>query len=92
MPTIESFKLTDETGGEGLYVGVLTGRDLELIEKTGWDAQNGQLVQGLPSAIVGEGNKQSLRVVLPWPSPAPHAPLYIWLRGESDGRATTVRY
>ncbi len=92
MPTIESFKLTDETGGEGLYVGVLTGRDLELIEKTGWDANNGQLVQGLPSAIVGEGNKQSLRVVLPWPSPAPHAPLYIWLRGESDGRATTVRY
>lgn len=92
MPTIESFRLTDEAAGEGLYVGVLQGRDLELIEKTGWDARNGQSVSSLPSAIVGEANRQSLRITMPWPSPAPHAPLYIWLRGETEGRATTVRY
>jgi len=92
MPTVESFRLTDETAGDGLYIGILQGRELELIEKTGWDAQNGQLVSTLPSAIVGEGNRQSLRITMPWPSPAPHAPLYIWLRGEAEGRATTVRY
>jgi hypothetical protein len=27
---------------------------------------------------------------MPWPSPTPKAPLYIWLREEMTGRATTI--
>ncbi|MBC7925233.1 MAG: hypothetical protein H7039_06205 [Bryobacteraceae bacterium] len=92
LPAIESFRLTDESSGEGMYTGLLTGRDLELIEKTGWDAQSGQSVEGLPSAIVGEPNKQTLKIRMPWPSPTPHSPLYVWFRGETEGRATTIRY
>jgi hypothetical protein len=40
----------------------------------------------------GEHPSQSLRVVLPWPAPGPHAPLYVWLRGEPQGRKTSVTY
>ena len=64
----------------------MTGRDLELIEKTGWDASNGHAVEGLPAPVAGEGDEPSLKVRLPWPSPAPHAPLFIWFRGEAEGR------
>jgi hypothetical protein len=92
MPAIESFRLTEESAGEGMFWGVLTGRDLVLIEKTGWDEANGQPVTEIPAAIVGQGSQQSLRVRMPWPSPTPHAPLFVWLRGESEGRVTTVRY
>ncbi|MCC6588593.1 MAG: hypothetical protein IT168_18000 [Bryobacterales bacterium] len=91
-PRIESFRLSDEKAGENLYVGVLTGRDLELIEKAGWDASSGVAVPGLPSPIPGEAFKQQLRLHMPWPSPAPHAPLFVWLRGESQGRSTRARY
>jgi hypothetical protein len=40
----------------------------------------------------GGDNKESLRVAIPWPAPAPHAPLYIWLRGEERGRLTSAQY
>ncbi|MCL5746376.1 MAG: hypothetical protein M1541_21000, partial [Acidobacteria bacterium] len=92
IPHIQSFVLTSEAAGDNAYVGVLTGHDLELIEKTGWDAANGLPVLGLPTTTTGEGRTQSLKIRLPWPSPAPHSPLYIWLRGEPQGRATTVKY
>jgi hypothetical protein len=90
MPVIDNFKLTDEAAGNGYYVGLLTGTDLETIEKTGWDAAHGAPVVGFPTPISGEGQKQSLRVRMAWPSPSPHAPLYIWFRGEKTGRATSV--
>jgi hypothetical protein len=45
----------------------------------------------LPRPIAGEGAKQTLRIAMPWPSPSPKAPLFVWLRGETAGRATTVR-
>ena len=90
MPIIDSFKLTDEAAGDGYYAGILTGTDLETIDKTGWDASHGSPVLGLPTPIPGQGQKQSLRVRMSWPSPAPHAPLYIWFRGEKNGRATEV--
>ncbi len=92
LPVIDSFRLTEESAGENMFFGVLTGRDLELVEKTGWEDSNGQAVTEIPAAIVGQGNQQSLKVRMPWPSPRPHAPLFIWLRGETEGRATTVRY
>ena len=92
VPRIEGLRLTDESAGDGAYFGVLTGHDLEMVAKVGWDATNGTPVPGLPTPIAGESNKQSLKVALPWPSPAPHSPIFVWLRGDKDGRATTVKY
>jgi hypothetical protein len=92
LPSIESFKRTDEAAGEGEYYGILTGRDLELIGQVGWNAESGKPVVGLPVPIVGEGAKQSLKVRLSWPSPTPHSPLFVWFRGEDAGRATKLRY
>jgi hypothetical protein len=92
VPAVASFVLTDEKSGEGAFAGILTGTDLETIEKTGWDAEHGLPVAGLPSLSAADPRKQTLKVALPWPSPAPHAPLFVWLRGESRGRATGVKY
>jgi hypothetical protein len=92
LPRIENFSLTDEKLNAGTYAGILKGQDLETIEKTGWNAGAGFAVRDLPTAVAGAGHQQALRVPLPWPSPAPHAPLYIWLRGETEGRSTRARY
>ena len=84
LPRIDSLILTDERA-QGGYVAVLQGADLETIERVGWDAaQNGMAVTAVPKMSAGE--KQSLRVTLPWPPPSPLAPLQIWLRGESQPR------
>jgi hypothetical protein len=90
VPKIENFRLTSEEVAPGFYVGVLTGQNLETIERTGWEAAHGNSVLGLPTPLPGEGQKQSLKIKLPWPSPAPHAPLYFWLRGTKQALATTV--
>ncbi|SRR5579875_215318 len=89
LPRIESFALTDERSGDG-FIGSLKGFDLETIEKTGWDARTGVAVPDLPRPLAGEGARQSLRIVMPWPAPSPKAPLFIFLRGETEGRATKV--
>jgi len=68
----------------------LKGFDLETIERAGWDARAGVGVAELPRPVAGEAARQTLRIAVPWPSPSPKAPLYIWLRGESEGRATKV--
>jgi hypothetical protein len=90
VPKIENFRLTSEEIAPGLYIGILTGQNLETIERTGWEAAHGNSVIGLPTPLPGEGQKQSLKIKLPWPSPAPHAPLFIWLRGTKQALATTV--
>ncbi len=92
LPRIKSFVLTDEKLAPEVYAAVLKGEDLDTIEKTGWDAQSGLAVKDLPKPVAGEGHEQTLRVALPWPSPTPHAPLHVWLRGEDAGRATQARY
>jgi hypothetical protein len=89
LPRIESLTLSNEKVDPG-FAGVLKGQDLETIEKTGWDTQNGIAAPELPKPVAGEGQKQTLKVLVPWPSPSPKAPLYIWLRGETDGRLTKV--
>ncbi len=91
LPRIESFTLTEEKLGDGAYAGLLRGQDLETIEKTGWSSASGLAVPALP-APTGEGARQILKIALPWPSPAPRSPLYVWLRQETEGRATTARY
>jgi len=93
LPRMEKFALTEEKLGPTLYAGNLTGVDLQIIEKTGWDAKAGFPVQGIPTPVPG-GNpqQQTLKVELPWPPPSPHAPIYVWLRGETTGRLTDVKY
>ena len=92
LPRIARFSLTDERAGGALYVGSLTGRDLQLIEKTGWDARTGYPVIGIPMPLPGTSQDQTLKIQLPWPSPAPRSPLYVWLRGETEGRLAKARY
>jgi hypothetical protein len=92
LPHIEKFLLTDEKGGDHLYIGSLTGQELQTIEKTGWDGKNGYPVQGIPTPVAGDPHEQSLKIALPWPPPAPRAPLYVWLRGETEGRLTQAKY
>ena len=92
LPHIERFLLTDEKVGSNLYFGSLTGQDLQTIEKTGWDSKAGYPVQGIPIPLAGDAQKQTLRIELPWPPPSPSAPLYVWLRGETEGRLTQAKY
>ncbi len=92
LPRIESFTLTEESLGESVYAAIIRGADLETIEKTGWNAEQGLPVTGLPTPVPGDSQKQTLRIAIPWPAPAPRAPLYVWLRGESQGRATRARF
>ncbi len=92
LPRIERFALSDEKVGPNLYAGTLTGQDLDTIERAGWDTRTGVAVQSIPAPVAGEPGKQELKVALPWPAPAPHAPVYVWLRGEGQGRATGVKY
>jgi hypothetical protein len=92
LPQIDSFQISTERAGDSLWFAALEGRDLENIAKVGWDAQSGTNVDAIPTPVAGSGNSESLRVEIPWPSPVPHAPLYIWLRGEERGRLTSGKY
>jgi hypothetical protein len=92
LPQIDKFSLTNERLGRGLYAGTLTGQDLQMISKTGWNAKTGYPVQGIPTPVPGNAKEQTLKIELPWPPPAPEAPVYIWLRGEDQGRRTTATY
>ncbi len=89
LPRIETFAMTDEKSPDGFF-GVLKGYDLDTIEKTGWAGSAGVAASELPRPAAGEGARQTLRIAMPWPSPTPKAPLFVWLRGETDGRATKV--
>jgi len=90
LPRIESLAMTNEKAPEGFY-GILKGFDLEMIEKTGWDGAAGIPVAELPKPVAGAGSNQTLRIVMPWPSPAPKSPLFVWLRGDTEARATRVQ-
>ena len=91
VPHVDSFELTEEKSGDN-YVGKLTGTDLENIAQVGWLAGHGIPVAGLPVPVGGDSRKQVLQIALPWPPPSPHAPLYVWFRGETDGRETRIHY
>ena len=92
VPHLDKFTLTTEKVGDSSYAGILEGRDLDVIENAGWDAQHGVPVESIPTPVPGDPARQTLRLVLPWPAPEPHAPLYVWLRGEQTGRKTAVAY
>ncbi len=88
LPKIESFDLTSQLQPDGKRIYVLTGLDLEMIGKAGWDPLEGVPAAALPTPIQGQGQKQMLQVALPDPAPL-HAMLYVWLRGEKGPSATT---
>ncbi len=90
LPLLDQFTLTNQSLGANVYAGTLRGHDLDVIERTGWDAGAGEAVAGIPTPVEGERGEEILRVALPWPAPAPHAPLYIWLHGETTGRRTSL--
>ena len=92
LPKVELLTLTNEKSGQTNYAGVLKGSNLDIVEKVGWDAQTGVAVDAIPTPVPGEVGKQTLRIALPWPAPEPHAPLYVWLRDEQQGRQTSVSY
>jgi hypothetical protein len=92
IPRLDKFTLTSEKVGDSSYAGILEGRDLDVIDKVGWDAQNGVPVGAIAAPIPEDPMRQTLRIVMTWPAPGPHAPLYVWLRGEQTGRRTSVTY
>jgi len=89
LPAIAGFTLTDEAAGAQSFKGTLSGQGLEAIARTGWTAELSREVTALPGP---ERDGQKLEIVMPWPAPAPHAPLRIWLRGETGSRLTTARF
>jgi hypothetical protein len=89
MPQIIVFQTGAEATAGGVRNYTLTGTNLEMIAKVGWDQNNGIDVAGLPTPIPGQGQQQSLSVNLSEP-PNPHAVLFIWLHNEKIGRATSV--
>ncbi len=92
LPKINNFAVTDEKLSGSCYAATLTGQDLQLIEKTGWTATAGEQVQGIPTPTAGNAQEQTMKIAIPWPPPAPKAPLYVWLRGESRARMTNASY
>jgi hypothetical protein len=92
LPHIDGFTVTDQKIGDSSYAASLTGRDLQLIEKAGWDTDSGEPVAGIPTPVSGSPREQTLKINISWPPPSPKAPLYIWLRGENGARRTSARY
>jgi hypothetical protein len=92
VPRLDKFTLTTEKIGESSYVGILEGHDLDVIEKTGWDGVHGVPVNSIPTPTPGDASRQTVQIVLPWPAPGPHSPLYVWLRGGAEGRKTDIAY
>lgn len=91
LPRIDTFTMTDEKLSEGVYAALLKGTDLETIEKTAWDPRSPQAVSMLP-VPAGNGPQQTLKIALPWPSPAPRSPLLVWLRQDTEPRLTKSKY
>lgn len=87
LPEIESFEPGPPATGNGPRTYTLTGRNLEMIERAGWDQLGGTQITELPTPIQGQGQKQSLQIKLPDPGPQ-HPTLYVWLRGAKTASAT----
>ena len=68
---------------------MLTGENLEMIEKIGWTESQPVEVTGSPAPLPGPGLKQVLELGLSDP-PKPGAALWIWLRGDQEPRAANV--
>lgn len=92
LPRIDTLEVSGDKVDDTSYAATLKGQDLETVEQAGWDPSHGLPVRGLPAPVAGDAHRQVLSIAVPWPPPAPRAPLYVWLRGEAQGRPTTARY
>ncbi len=92
LPVIDKFTTSEDKLGDALYAGALMGKDLQLIEKTGWRDGDGHNVRGIPTPVPGVPREQTLGIAVPWPPPSPKAPLYVWLRGEKKARKTNAHF
>lgn len=90
LPQIDSLTLTDTPPQKGTRQYQLNGRNLEMIEKLGWDDHGGVAVTEPPTPLPGPGLKQSIQFMLPDP-PTSGTLLRVWLRGDKQGRETTVK-
>ena len=90
FPQVDSFTLADPALRNGNRLYQLSGQNLEMIAKVGWSDSDGVAVPGMPTPLPGPGLKQMLQLNLPDP-PTPGAAVYIWLRGDKQGRATTTK-
>jgi hypothetical protein len=92
VPRIDSFTVSqDPQPPNGVRMYQLTGQNLEMIEKLGWDESNPVQVSGLPAPLPGPGLQQSITVNLPDP-PTSDVPLYLWLRGDKKGRVASIKW
>ncbi|MGH9431040.1 MAG: hypothetical protein ACRD3T_05810 [Terriglobia bacterium] len=92
LPQIAKFVLTSHRLSGSRYEGILTGQDLQMIDEAGWSDKTGYPITDIPTPVAGNPDLQTLKIQLPWPPPAPHAPVYVWLRGETQGRMTKATY
>jgi hypothetical protein len=79
---------TASPGSSGFY---LEGKGLEMIAKVAWNSAPPAEVTALPAPIPGEGQRQRLAVPLERPT-EPSSALTIWVRGDAEGRPTTLKY
>ncbi len=91
VPKIRALDIVPTPAGSSGFEADLKGVDLQTIERVGWDPENGTPVNELPSMVPGEGQTQVLRIRMSEGPSSLGAPLYVWLRGEATGRATSVR-
>ena len=89
LPRLDKFTWLDEKTNDG-FAAEIRGADLETIVRLGWDGSGGVAVTNLPLAGASR-DEQVLRVGLPWPPPSPRAPLYVWLRGDTEGRRSKLK-
>jgi hypothetical protein len=90
VPMIDSFTITSDDAGGGRFRAILTGQNLETIEKVGWSVDHPEPVTALPLPDSNDAQRQRLEIHVPLP-PESHSPLYVWLRTESTARITKVR-
>jgi hypothetical protein len=90
MPQIDSLTVSAGQPQNGMRQYQLTGANLEMIQKLGWEQADQTDVSSLPTPLSGPGLRQSLDVTLPDP-PNPEAVLLLWLRGDKQARESTIK-
>jgi hypothetical protein len=90
IPQIDSFTVSQDDPKNGMRKYQLTGTNLEMIAKMGWDETQNSVESELPAPLPGPGLKQTIGIDLPDPM-ASEGTLVVWLRGDQQGRATTIK-
>jgi hypothetical protein len=89
IPRIDSLTVSANPPQNEMRRYQLTGENLEMIAKLGWDDGHAALVSDLPEPLPAPGLKQSIGINLPEP-PNTESKLYVWLRGDQQGRLATI--